>query len=326
MNMQWWTKFLALALTVALGACGGGGGGPSGADAGSAATTPASEAGRNRLFVGAHVKQQHIALFDTLLPAGPTLLLNEVLDLPVGGSTIALAYDSRRDMLYSSLIFEIAVYEKASRILGGTGPTRKIALPPATSSPTAFYLDVEQDVLYVGIGFMDKGQVLVYEGASTLSTGAMPTRAFTLPMRPASMSVDTSRRVVYWVAGSGGDVFAFSLDSSPGEIGLGPRRLSVGNVLVALDVARDRMYVAGGTVLRIFDVVSTAEPREVGVVPLANARAIGYEATNDRLYVGSWDKVVIFDGASRLGGSSSSHAVVVQGPTDALIIGFAFAP
>lgn len=327
--MPYWRKLLALGFVALVAACGGGGGG--GTDSAATVSPPSETAGPagpvpggNKLFVAALSTRLSIAFFDTLVPAGPTIGLGEVLNLPFSNFDLGLAYDGRRDLLYSNFSDEVVLYEKASLMGSASEPSRRIPLPSGTHNTSALDLDAERDVLYVALGYQSRGQVLVYERASALAHGAAPSRAFTMLQFPASLAIDPGRRLAYWVGGSGGDVFAFSLDSAPGLVESG-LKLRVGNVKIALDPARDRLYAAGAGKLRIFEAVSTAAPREVVSMPLVNADAVALDTANDRLYVGARDQAYIFEGASRLGSAASGPAVMVQGPTGVLIIGFAFA-
>ncbi|MDB5860194.1 MAG: hypothetical protein JWQ76_3883 [Ramlibacter sp.] len=350
--MKGWThgfRMLALGLGLALlASCGGGGGGATGDAAVEAVVSGASTTGdsstgestttgnsqgstgdgapRHQLFVS---DSGHgvVAMFDTLDPtAGSTVSTENTLTVPGLVFDGPLAYDSGRDLLYTiSNDRNVFVYANAGAMDAGAAPARTIALPQPLFG-RALYLDKAHDVLYVGGEWGSTGKVFVYANASAASGAVAPTRSLDLPQGLGAMTIDVERSIMYTLNLSRGPHVFTGLAAASGAIVPSREVTLMGGTFrsIAIDAARDRLYVTDSAGVHIIGSASTDAARLVGVVAIPGAYAVAVDAANDRLYVGSDEAAYIFNQASSLAGGTTAAGTAVAVPNGTFLRAFAF--
>jgi len=153
-------------------------------------------------------------------------------------------------------------------------------------------IDLGRDELYV-IGGHD---VNVYANASTLATGATPTRSFPLPSTlktPRTLFLDTSNDVLYvgGASASGeGLIMAYSAAHTLKGISAVPARamtLAGGVSFFTLDVLRQKLYVVNSAAgVHVFANADNASGRLVATatIPVLGS-GLAVDSARDRLYV-----------------------------------------
>lgn len=347
-------------LLVVLSACGGGGGGGSGAAApasdGGASSTPPS-ATKNMLFV-ADSSNEVIAAFTTLSPSpgvfsGSIVVTSVYPDMYYYGHAYgdAITYDASHDLLFASAGKSIAVFESASTMTAGMAPTRVIT--PATPAVVGKMVYVkESDTLYVH-GYYS---VSVFSHASTLNGTVVPTRRIE-NISGDQFAIDSKRGLLYsrdsHSTSDTIDVYS-NIDTANGDVqkyGHKVIRLSTSsrssgeyNQNIALDFARDRLFVRYGTrgiaIVENASVAAVDTPIYPATVPFTvasnlvltlpgqpfdcGAGALAFDPNNDRLYMGVCNVAYVINGVSKLGAGSTATAAAVSAPKGASISDFAF--
>lgn len=330
------------------GGCGGGGGGGDGpAAAGSAATAPdGGSASRDTPFTPAiegkwqlfalDRNHQAIAMFDDAnLQPGAFVSPGAALFVELA---VGLAYDSRRDILYvgrntagpaSSGGFarfgpgEILVFTGASSLGSQSAPVRTISLGSDFFDPLVLQIDAARDELYVAVNELHprgelhaNSQVQIFANASQAAGAVAPARVIPTEFRLTGMAVDFSRSAMYTLENDGvrrwKDVH--TADPKPdGRIFIREAR----PFGVAIDAARDRLYVANGGSVEVVEAASTATASN-GAITLSNRlvsfRAAFYDAGRDRLYISGLDQVFIVERASQLAPGAAATALAVALP------------
>ena len=342
---------LAAVMAVCLVACGGGSGGTGGTQTSTPAPiTPPVGASKNLLFVS-DVGHRVLSVVDTLNPAANTSIVGNVLSMePTADGGVA--YDAQKDLLYATagrLEFagnSIIVFERASALRGSVKPNRTIS--PIVSNVGhigALILDKERDILYADVG---GSSIAVFRNASKLNGGSTPD--LVIPAKSTSFAVDFKRSILYVTIASPFDtyIYAYSgLDTmTPAD---NPRRtIRIDSIRtldgMAIDSGRDRLYLVGnqGAVAVVDnassagnsfgsapDVAATVTPTMI--VPIAPrpdyvlVNVVAIDSANDRLYIGSGNKAVIVNAASKLTAATVPNDVVaISAPSASNIRSFAF--
>lgn len=329
---------LGAACSLALVACGGGGGSPGATGSGAAPigtgspTTPVATP-KNALFALDAGHAVLAGLPSLALSAGAnTVNVFGTASTPTGG----LAYDSVHDLLFSTTADGIAVYEHATQLQTTISPTRTIRIDPATASTlTALFYDKQHDVLYAsGARSGSAGVLLAFNVPAALNGTVAPNRIVVgIPQGP--FTVDTTRNILYVrQAGLAARmVYQFkNIDTLNGTVAAATfTALSFnggGTVLnVAVDAAHDRLYYAADTEgVRFVDNASASAGLLTGstinylqttLLAVTMTRnvdaALAYDASADRLYLGSGATAYQFDTASRIPAGNGSTTALAAG-------------
>jgi hypothetical protein len=255
-----------------------------------------------------------------------------------GGVGRDMAYDAKRDRLYISMGTRILMIPKASQASGDVTKAQYDVLSSGLGSFSTMVLDAERDELWLG-GPMSRlhgalvkisnisaayGQIRTLESIGPQET--RPVASYQVWYIRSSMlmrfAIDPTRSLVYTSDGIGGVFDLATLTPARKEPTGDPvyeelvaernapvRMLFNGTNMfatdVALDVARNRLYVLGGDGREIITIngASTANsPGTFSRLPLSTVNSsIAVDAKNDRLYVGGVDNnAYIFNNASTI--------------------------
>jgi hypothetical protein len=315
MSGQWVGVF---ASTLLLAGCGSSGQG----------TTGQSNGGQPSILYVADIAHGAIGGFADADPAAGAMLAGRVISgvTGLGGN---LAYDESRDSLYASKGGTVVVFDQASLASGTVMPSRTLTPSGGPFVSLSLLLDKSTDQLYVGANRQSgDGVVLVFAGASTLSGSKAPDRTMVVPNGVNTFTLDTSRSILYVLGAIIGVHVYENADTASGT--LSPARVIGGFTSatgLSIDAGRDRLYVADvfAGIRFIPDASSPSSAASPGAVPIPNAHFATVDATNDRLYVGAYEKAYILDNASALvTGTLPASAVGALAPAGSSIAGFAF--
>lgn len=185
-------------------------------------------------------------------------------------------------------------------------------LTPVSAGPTALFIDVVNDRLYVSN--TGNNSVSVYDNASLLNGAVTPDRTLTGNLTalnaPKGIYVDSTRNLLY-VSNGTNQILVFS-DAASTAGNTAPIRTidglsTPGGIFV--DVLADRLYVAntGANSILVFDNASTATSTSLpdrvlsgGSSSLNQPRDVFVDTGTDRLYAanGGDDSVLVFNNAS----------------------------
>ncbi|QSI30250.1 hypothetical protein GNX71_11910 [Variovorax sp. RKNM96] len=267
-----------------------------------------------------------ILSFQTQNPApGTTLQAKVITDIP-GFLGKALAYDEANDRLYASTGSDILVFDKASTLNGTAAPSRTIRTRDTGIVSPSFsnlVLDKAADTLYLTGSAQYQDMLAIIGNASTANGDVTPAHLYGMASGSRGFAVDTQRKLIYGLGATVG-IFVFDLTTLK-EI-QGPPTASIninqavrvislpgsfGMFGVALDPARDRLYVAEFGGLRVVDAASTSS----GSVPFQSftipAQSTTFDSAHDRLYVGAMNAAYIINDASTLKNGATIPATVV---------------
>lgn len=203
---------------------------------------------------------------------------------------------------------------------GGDNP----GVTPAAVGPTALFIDVVNDRLYVTNA--GNNSVSVYDNASLLNGSTTPDRSLTGNLTtlsaPKGIYVDTTRNLLY--VSNGTDQILVFNNAASVTGNTGPVRTinglnSPGGIFI--DVMADRLYVAntGANSVLVFDNASTATsislPDRVlfgGSSPLNQPRDVFVDTGTDRLYVTNAgdNSVLVFNNASTVDNTAAPDRIL----------------
>jgi len=269
--------------------------------------------------------------------AGPIAIDRTIMgSLYTGLSNIigSLALDPALDYLYVGNGTSILVFNGASMANGDIPPSRNITSNPGFSDTGSMFLDTTHDVLYVGD---DLAGVRVFNGVSGLATGShAPDRSVTgnfgtaFTIRGVAVDTTANNNILYVSNDITSPTSSHRIsvfDNASTVTTAAPNRTIVPMDLaqttnftvggIALDAARDLLYVAGGTVTQgvmVFSGASTANgatvPAKVFQIPGVIAK-VAIDPVHDRLYAINVDFIYLIDNASTALGTVTAKAVQV---------------
>jgi len=185
-----------------------------------------------------------------------------------------------------------------------------VPLPEVLRDARVLRLDTVNDLLFAGGDAAGGGGVIVAWSLQHTDNGTrvVPARAMFVDGRISSFAVDPLRKRLV-VAGADGAVRAYAgADSASGLIAPVATYPVLGSG-VAIDAARDRLYVADLFAgLLIVDHASTPDADVSATLSLEGARRVAFDARRDRAVVATGDGTYVFDHASGLTSASAIPA------------------
>ena len=246
-----------------------------------------------------------IAVDRTIMGPVYTGLLNNI------GS---LALDPALDYLYVGNGTSIRVFYMASMANGDVPPSRVITNSPAGGNTGSLFLDTLHNRLYVGD---DSVGVRVFDNARVINGPTASTRLITGLGTIHGVAVDTGSNDILYVSNTSSapsnEINLFTASTAngaatplktitPTDTGV---NLSVGGI--SLDMANDRLYVAGFTdsTVRVFDAVHNTPggmipPTKTLTFPgtTGTISSVTIDSANNRLYAVTLGAIYILNGAS----------------------------
>lgn len=159
----------------------------------------------------------------------------------------------------------IVRFDNALNATGNVAPGAQInGSSTGLEAPQFVALDTTADRLYVANagGTSQPASVLIFDGISTLSGNAAPTRtiagANTLFVHPSSVALDQGRDLLY--VADGVDIYVYTASTANGDLAA-TRDITVSFTIqqIFLDAANDRLYAsdAANNAVNVFDNAST---------------------------------------------------------------------
>jgi hypothetical protein len=238
----------------------------------------------------------------------------------------SLALDPALDYLYVGNGTSIRVFYMASTTSGDVSPVRVITNNPAGGNTGSLFLDTTSNRLYVGD---DVFGVRVFNNASTISGATASARVITGLGTIHGVAVDAGNDILY-VSNTTStpsnqiNLFTASTANDPATPiktitpTVSTVNLSVGGI--SLDIANDRLYVAGFTdsTVRVFDRVHNTPggpiaPTKTLTFPgtTGTISSVTIDSANNRLYAVSLGAIYILNGASTATDPLTVTAVLV---------------
>ena len=345
-------NFVLISIMLVLAACGGGGGG--GDNRTPVTATPVQ---KNVLFVSDPVHQAY-AVLPTLAPLAGTSLTSNVLDtsgLPnePGQAILGMAYDAKRDRLYTANGTQISILEQASTLIGSVKASSAITpkLPGTDGYSWRFAqlsYDKQHDTLYAAYNQNASYNLVIFDNVSTLTGNVSPSKIVKMDSpKDSFFALDLKRSILYFIRAvatdGGGNVLAL-MDFDKPNATLRSLRLKDGGGLsndfqyslqgIAVDAEHDRLYIGrAGAGLLIIDnasaststgarwVLDTAPDVKIitpSIVPMTVSGGWGlglaFDPANDRLYAGFGQNVYIMNQASQVNSGTNVNLVLITTP------------
>ena len=322
---------LALSLALVLAGCGGGGGG-------GGSSTPGGKLfiadGGNRA-VGSLINSNPTAgtfAIDRIIQGSNTgfgVGTSDHLSLP------SLAIDAAADRLFVAVQSNgVPVFDQAGLVTGNAAPSRRITSSVNRSNINAIVnffklsLDIPRNMLY---NADNAGELQAFHGASTLTGPVAPNRiirvdlgAGVLPNSTFGLAIDSGRDKLYFGVNPATIVVlngASGLDTGLTTTATPDRKLTFSGTVNSfyLDTLNDRLYVAVGGVIQVFD---NASGLATGPVTATRTMTLGgsgwfifVETTGNRLYAVANNQVVIVQNASTAFGLVGGTIITVTSPS-----------
>jgi hypothetical protein len=304
-----------------LAACGGGGG-----YGGGGGGMPVTGVGPSKLF-GADSAHMAIGSLANPNPGPGAIPVDRIISgniyTGLSNNIGSLALDPALDYLYVGNGTSIRVFYMASRANGDVTPVRAISGIGNTGS---LFLDTTNNRLYVGD---DVFGVRVFNNASTISGATANARVITGLGTIHGVAVDAGNDILYvsnTTSGASNQINLFTASTATDPATpiktitptVSAVNLHVGGI--SLDIANDRLYVAGFTdsTVRVFDNVHNTPggpiaPTKTLTFPgtTGTISSVTIDSPNNRLYAVSLGAIYILNGASTATDPLTVTAVLV---------------
>ena len=311
-----------LSSLLGLAACGGGGGYGGGNNAPSGAAP-------SKLFA-ADSPHKAIGSLANPNPSAGTFPVDRTIMGPIytelSNNIGGLALDPALDYLYVGNGTSILVFYMASMANGDIPPSRVITNNPAGGNTGSLFLDTVNNLLYVGD---DAVGVRVFNNASGISGATTSARLITGLGTIHGVAVDTGYNILYVSNTSStpsNEINLFTASTANGAATplktitptVAAVNVSVGGI--SLDMANDRLYVAGFTdsTVRVFDSVHNTPggaipPTKTLTFPgtTGTISSVTIDSTNNRLYAVSLGAIYILNSASTANDPITVTAILV---------------